>query len=121
MRRDMPPSIRASNISHFPGAPKLDFRAEAVSTDPRLRIATEAITFTTRRLQGRYTNKGYMFGNWIGREGKGGQAWLTYWLSPQERIQLSYRNVQIGERLCSRRHDTKPVRGQRHRAREERR
>ena len=40
-----------------------------------------------------YTNKGYMFGNWIGREGKGYQGWLTYWLSPQESIQLSYRNA----------------------------
>ena len=28
-----------------------------------------------------------MFGSWIGREGKGGQAWLTDWLSPKEYIQ----------------------------------
>jgi hypothetical protein len=81
-------------ISHFPGAPKLDFRAEAVTTDPP---TSRSIGGTYIYYEGIYkdvyTNKGYMFGNWIGREGKGYQGWLTYWLSPQERIQLSYRNA----------------------------
>jgi hypothetical protein len=81
-------------ISHFPGAPKLDFRAEAVYTDPP---TSRSIGGTYIYYEGIYkdvyTNKGYMFGNWIGREGKGYQGWLTYWLSPQERIQLSYRNA----------------------------
>jgi hypothetical protein len=40
-----------------------------------------------------YTDNGYLLGNWIGREGKGGEAWLTYWLSPQERIIFNYRNA----------------------------
>jgi len=30
-----------------------------------------------------YTSKGFIFGDWIGREAKGGQAWLTYHLSWQ--------------------------------------
>jgi Capsule assembly protein Wzi len=81
-------------ISHFPGAPKLDFRVEAVTTDPP---TSRSIGGTYIYYEGIYkdvyTNKGYMFGNWIGREGKGYQGWLTYWLSPQERIQLSYRNA----------------------------
>jgi hypothetical protein len=81
-------------ISHFPGAPKLDFRAEAVTTDPP---TSRSIGGTYIYYEGIYkdvyTNKGYMFGNWIGREGKGYQGWLTYWLSPQERIQLIYRNA----------------------------
>jgi hypothetical protein len=29
-------------------------------------------------------------GDAIGREGKGGQAWLTYHLSPQEMVQVSF-------------------------------
>jgi hypothetical protein len=81
-------------ISHFPGAPKLAFRAEAVYTDPP---TSRSIGGTYIYYEGIYkdvyTNKGYMFGNWIGREGKGYQGWLTYWLSPQESIQLSYRNA----------------------------
>ena len=35
-------------ISHFPGAPKLDFRAEAVSTDPPTSHSMEAVTSTTK-------------------------------------------------------------------------
>jgi hypothetical protein len=81
-------------ISHFPGAPKLDFRAEAVSTDPPTPHSQGGgYIYWEVVYRDVYTNKGNLFGNWIGREGKGGQAWLTYWLSPQERIQLSYRNA----------------------------
>ena len=41
------------------------------------------------QLQG-YTNKGFIMGDMIGREGKGGQAWLTYHLSADEWVQLQY-------------------------------
>jgi hypothetical protein len=34
-------------------------------------------------------NKGNIVGDWIGRESKGGQAWLTYHLSPEEQVQIS--------------------------------
>jgi Capsule assembly protein Wzi len=81
-------------ISHFPGAPKLDFRAEAVSTDPPTSHSNGGgYIYWEVVYKDVYTNKGHMLGNWIGREGKGGQAWLTWWLSPQQRIQLSYRNA----------------------------
>ena len=39
-----------------------------------------------------YTNNGQLFGDWIGREDKGGQAWLTYHLSGNEWIQVGLRN-----------------------------
>jgi hypothetical protein len=81
-------------ISHFPGAPKLDFRAEAVSTDPPTsRSVAGTYIYWESVYKDVYTNKGYLLGNWIGREGKGGQAWLTWWLSPQEHIQISYRDA----------------------------
>jgi hypothetical protein len=81
-------------ISHFPHAPKLDFRAEAVSTDPPTSHSNGGrYIYYENVYRDVYTNKGYLYGNWIGREGKGGQAWLTWWLSPQQRIQLSYRNA----------------------------
>jgi hypothetical protein len=80
-------------LSHIPGLEKLDFRAEAASTD----------TSTLRSLNGQfnyyeivqrqgYTNKGFIMGDWIGREAKGGQAWLTWHLSPNEWVQLEYLN-----------------------------
>jgi hypothetical protein len=39
-----------------------------------------------------YTNQGQLFGDWIGREDKGGQAWITWHLSGNEMIQAGYRN-----------------------------
>ncbi len=39
-----------------------------------------------------YTNKGQLFGDWIGREDKGGQLWATYHLSGNEWIQIGLRN-----------------------------
>jgi hypothetical protein len=39
-----------------------------------------------------YTNNGQLFGDWIGREDKGGQGWITYHLSGNEWIQVGVRN-----------------------------
>ena len=39
-----------------------------------------------------YTNQGQIFGDWIGRAAKGGQAWATYHLSGNEWIQVNARN-----------------------------
>lgn len=80
-------------ISQFPKLPKLDFRVEAVTTDPGVSRsnAGQFNYFEIVQLQG-YTNKGYIMGDWIGREAKGGQAWLTYHLSGNEWVQLEYLN-----------------------------
>ena len=81
-------------VSHFPGMPRLDFRVEAVSTDPPTGRSNggQFNYWETVQSQG-YTNKGQIIGDWIGREAKGGQAWFNYHLSPNEWIQLSYRNA----------------------------
>ena len=80
-------------LSQFPHIPKLDLRIEAASTDTStLRsIGGQFNYFETVQRQG-YTNKGFIMGDWIGREAKGGQAWLTYHLSADEWIQLEYLN-----------------------------
>jgi hypothetical protein len=81
-------------LSHFPHASRLDFRAEAAYTDfPTSRSSGGQFFFFEDAYHDAYTNKQIILGDWIGREGKGGQAWLTYHLSPQEIIQLSYRNA----------------------------
>jgi hypothetical protein len=78
-------------ISHFPMAQKLDFRIEGVSTDCSTLICQGGTGnyFEVVQLQG-YTNKGFIMGDWVGREAKGGQAWLTYHLSGNEWVQLEY-------------------------------
>ena len=52
-------------------------------------------------------------GDWIGREAKGGQAWLTYHLSGNEWVQLEYLNKKIPKDFDSRRYDAEPVQGER--------
>lgn len=78
-------------LSHVPGVPKLDVRAEASYTDyVTLRSANGSGNyFETIQRQG-YTNKGFIFGDWVGREGKGGQAWVTYHLGPEDFVQVEY-------------------------------
>ncbi len=84
-------------ISQFPGSlKKMDLRVEAVTTDPGVMPSHggEFNYWEIVQVQG-YTNKGYIMGDWIGREAKGGQAWLTYHLSGNEWVQLAYLNKKV--------------------------
>ncbi|MGD0731258.1 MAG: capsule assembly Wzi family protein [Terracidiphilus sp.] len=80
-------------LSHVPGVPKLDLRVEAASTDPPVSKSQGGrfMYWETIQKQG-YTNQGQLFGDWIGREDKGGQAWITWHFSGNEWIQVSARN-----------------------------
>ena len=72
----------------------LDLRVEGVSTDCSTLVCVgggnEYIEDAVQK-QG-YTNKGTILGDWIGREAKGGQAWLTWHLSGNEWVQAEYLN-----------------------------
>jgi hypothetical protein len=81
-------------LSRLPKLPRLDFRAEAVYTDfPTSRSNGGRFFFFEQEYHDAYTNKQFILGDWIGREGKGGQAWLTYHFSPQSMLQFAYRNA----------------------------
>jgi hypothetical protein len=83
-------------LSHLPGIAKMDLRAEAVST--------QALTSTDRTGQFLYfnfryhdsnTNKGNLFGNQTGRDGRTYQASTTYHFSAMTTLQFSYRTTKI--------------------------
>ena len=83
-------------LTHFPGLPKLDFRAEAVYTDPPTVSSTGGrFIYWEVVYHDLYLNDRYLMGSWIGREGKGYQAWSTYHLSPRSSIQAAVRNSKI--------------------------
>jgi len=84
-------------LSHIPGLPHVDLRAEAVSTDPVSSTQGGSFIYYEFEYVDGYTNKNNLLGSWIGREGKGGQAWLTDWISPKEYIQLGYRNAKVSK------------------------
>lgn len=80
-------------LSQVPGLHRLDVRVEGVSTDPPTSRSRggQFMYWEGIEKQG-YTNQGQLFGDWIGREDKGGQAWITYHLSGNEWIQVSARH-----------------------------
>ena len=80
-------------LSHVPGIPKLDIRAEAVYTDsPHASSIGGRYQYWEYIQKQGYTNQGQLFGDWIGREDKGGQGWITYHLSGNEWLQIGIRN-----------------------------
>ncbi len=80
-------------LAQIPGARKLDLRVEAVDTDPiTARSSGGQFNYYETVQRQAYTNQGFIMGDWIGREAKGGQAWLTYHLSGKEMVQVSYTN-----------------------------
>ena len=78
-------------LSQVPRIPKLDFRVEGVSTDCSTLACVHgsANYWEVVQRQG-YTNKGFIMGDWIGREAMGGQAWLTYHFSADQWVQMEY-------------------------------
>jgi hypothetical protein len=86
-------------LSHVPGISKLDLRVEGIDSDSSVEstpaylgsIGGRYQYWEVMQAQG-YTNQGQLFGDWIGREDKGGQAWITYHLSGNEWLQLGLRN-----------------------------
>jgi hypothetical protein len=85
-------------LSRFPGIPRLDLRFEGVNTDPETSRSAGGEYLYTENIQVQgYTNKGFIMGDAIGREGQGGQAWLTYHLSPREMVQTSFRHTKVAD------------------------
>jgi hypothetical protein len=83
-------------LSHVPGILKLDVRVEGASTNPPVRVRGNTqnghyMYYESLQQQG-YTNNGQLFGDWIGREDKGGQGWITYHLSGNEWFEVGVRN-----------------------------
>ena len=78
-------------LSHFPGMKRLDLRVEGVSTNCSTLVCQNGDNEYMETIQKQaYTNKGYILGDWIGREAIGGQAWLTWHLSGNEWVQVEY-------------------------------
>ncbi len=83
-------------LARFPRLAKLDLHLEGGTTDPATQRAEGGRYYYFESIyKDGYTNKGYLLSSWLGREGTGGQAWLTYWFHPQSTLQLGYRTVKV--------------------------
>ena len=77
-------------LSQFPKLHKLQFRAEGIHEPLSNEFAPGFVYYGLRRYRSGYTNDGNLMGNWIGRAGRGAQAWLTYDFSPRTKLQFQY-------------------------------
>lgn len=83
-------------MPRLPRLPKLDLRVEAGYTDTTTDKDTLGqFVYFDYFYHDLYTSKGNILGSWIGREGKGIQAWSTYWFSPRNSLQFGYRNAKV--------------------------
>ncbi len=83
-------------LSRVPGIPKLDLRVEGGYTDIPIggKVGPGFVYLSSRYLNGQ-TNWGKLMGNWMGRAGQGAQAWSTYWFTPRNNLQFSFRHQKV--------------------------
>ena len=88
-------------LSHFPGLPRLDLRAEGVYTDVPDRGGTNnpGSFYYNGTWRSGYTNNNNLLGSWVGRGGQGAQAWTNYWFGPRNRLQLNFRHEKISKQF----------------------
>jgi len=78
----------------LPGLKKIDLRMEGVYTNlPKL--AGPAYFYSNAHYPQGYTNYGQIIGSWIGRQGIGGQASSSYWLTGRTKATASYRRMTV--------------------------
>ena len=83
-------------LPQIPKIQRLDFRIEAVWSDPPAVAERQGQFFYYNgAYHDAYTNGGQLLGSWVGREGRGLQLWSTYWLSPRSPLQLGYRKAHV--------------------------
>jgi hypothetical protein len=81
-------------ISHLPGLSKLDLRGEVTSTQV-LTAADRGPSFFyfNNQYHDANTNKGFLFGNTTGRDGRSYQGWSSYHFSAATMMVLSFRQL----------------------------
>jgi membrane-associated phospholipid phosphatase len=95
-RASVNPGIYMPRIPKFS---RLELRAEGINESRVTEFIPGFVYFDQRRYRDGYTNDGLLMGTPFGRAGRGGEGWLTYWLSPRNKIQLSYRLQDVSPRL----------------------
>jgi hypothetical protein len=84
-------------MPRLPGLQKMDLRMEGVYTNlPKL---VGPYFYSNAHYPQGYTNYGQIIGSWIGRQGIGGQASSSYWLTARTKATASYRRMTVDQSL----------------------
>ena len=83
-------------LAMIPGLPRWDLRVEAPST--RLATSDQGGTFLywNSVYNDANTNRGYLLGSWVGRDGRGLSIQSTWWRSARSKLEFGYRQNRIG-------------------------
>lgn len=84
------------HLPSVPGLSKLELRMEGLYTDVPGQL-TKGFIYSNSRYASGYTNNGVLMASWIGRQGKGGEGWATYWLSARSNMQFSFRRQVVDQ------------------------
>lgn len=86
-------------ITRIPGILKLDFHMEGVSTESPTAIIGGGnrglVNYFNSSYPDGYTNNRNLIGNTVGREGRTIQCWFTYWVSADQKLQLTYKHNSV--------------------------
>lgn len=85
-------------LPRIPGLPRLDLRVEGGYTDASTSTSQNGnFVYWDLFYHDLSTNNGNLIGSWIGREGKGFQAWTTYHFSARDSLQFGYRHATVAK------------------------
>lgn len=79
-------------LTRLPRLPQLDFHLEAADTESPWFDSHGDLNYWNHQYRDGYTNGGNLLGNTTGRMGRTIQAWFTYWISPANSIQFTYKH-----------------------------
>lgn len=82
-------------LPRLPWAPHLDFRLEEASSEELSRDEGGTRFFINNQYRDSNTNKGFLLGNAVGRDGRATEGRIGYWVSPRTRIEGGYRQNKI--------------------------
>lgn len=87
-------------MPRLPKLPQFDLRIEGSYTDNPLG-GNLCCGFYYSNGTWRYgqRNAGNLFTSWVGRDGQGAQAWLTWWHNPQDFVQLEFRHQKVSHQF----------------------
>jgi membrane-associated phospholipid phosphatase len=89
-------------LPRLPKMHKMELRIEGITTDLNYpQHFGPGAFYTDGRYRSGYTNNGNLIGDWIGRQGRGEQGWLTYRFSSRTFIQTEYRHNSVDKEFLS--------------------
>jgi hypothetical protein len=83
-------------FARLPWLPHMDLRVESASTRSFIHDFGGVHFFMNNQYLDSNTNKGFLLGNAVGRDGRAIEARTGYWLSPRTRIEGGFRQNKIG-------------------------